>query len=246
MGDCGPERFQLRGSRAGHGFRFGSLLKAFSGLVGKLLVFPCLAIVLLLVAGGLVASEMGFKVRYQLTAGKNYLALPYRPKPSLVTVRDLFEDIGTAQAQIINRHRKDTDAFDYYSFGGGSFPPNGWTLEPGEGLVVQVGDDHQYRLVGSHDSATAIDLVGADSAASVSGSNYIAVPYHTTAQSVRELFEEIGGSIQLINRYNRQTEGFDYYSFGGGSFPPNGWDLVPGEAYIVKVGQDQTWNPSHY
>lgn len=209
------------------------------------------AVALLVCSGGIVASNMGFKVRYRLVAGgggesasgTNYIGLPYVPKPGMVTVRDLFKDIGVAQSIF---HQKIDGAFEGYTFGGGSIPPNGWNLIPGEGLIVKVGVESQYRLVGSHDPTVAVELSGGNHPGGASGTNLIAVPYHTTAQNARELFREIGGSIQLIYRHRKIDDAFEQYTSGGGTIPPNGWDLVSGESYLVKVGQDQTWMPSHY
>jgi hypothetical protein len=223
----------------------------------KLLVIQCLSVALLLVAGGLLASEMGFKVRYQLHAiephvsrtGLNHLGLPYRPKPSLVTARDLFRDIervGTGSVHMLLRHRPADNMFDYYTYGGGNVPPNGWTLTPGEAVIVKAGRHFQYNLVGSHDSTVAIHLIGGDNPASATGENYVAVPYHTIAKDARELFDEIGGSVHMVSRYDGEDDYFDIYTFGGGSMPPNGWDLEPGEACVITVTQDQTWIPSHY
>ncbi len=202
---------------------------------------------------------MGFKVHLALVAagpgsfsGTNLIGLPYVPKPSLETARDLFLDIGSSvggQIQVINQYRPNegpSELFEYYSFGGGTLPPNGWDLVPGEALLVKVGAQGLHRLVGSHDSTYEVRLIGGASPESRQGLNFVAVPYHTTARTARDLFLEIGGSIQVINQHRKSDDQFEFYSFGGGTLPPNGWDLVPGEGYIVQVGQDQTWHPSHY
>ncbi len=209
-----------------------------------------------IVAGGITASNMGFKVRYQLVgspqpslSGTNFIGLPYVPKPSLKTARDLFLDIGVDHVQIISqyiRNESSSQLFEFYTFGGGTIPPNGWDLVPGEALIVKVGSQKLYGLVGSHDSTYEIELIGSASPNSHDGSNFVAVPYHTTARTARDLFLEIGGSIQIINKHRPIDDQFEFYAFGGGSVPPNGWDLVPGDGYLIKIGSDQTWHPSHY
>ena len=93
--------------------------------------------------------------------------------------------------------------------------------------------------------ALAIQLIGSDNPQSATGSNYVGAPYNTTAVTARDLFVEIGGSIKKIERLNPVTDGFDSYTFGGGQFPPNGWDLLPGEGYNVVVERDQAWQPAH-
>jgi hypothetical protein len=42
------------------------------------------------------------------------------------------------------------------------------------------------------------------------------------------------------------TDGFEVYTFGGGTIPPNGWNLQAGEGYIVKIGSDKDFVPQHY
>ena len=62
-------------------------------------------VLFLVVSGGFLASNMGFKiVRHLLSGdggtesitGTNYIGLPYWPKPGYVNARDLFRDIGMA------------------------------------------------------------------------------------------------------------------------------------------------------
>lgn len=210
----------------------------------------CFGVALLVLAGGLLASNMGFKIHYQLYGppsaqqeSLNWVALPYTPKPGMTTVRDLFEEIPDALR--IDRHVTSNDTFQVYSFGGGVLPPNGWDLIPGEALIVRVASDQQIKLVGSHDPSVVVHLYGRDGPSSSLGENYIAPPYHTTAQTARELFAEIGGSIIQIERL-RPDHTFDLYNLGGGTLPPDGWNLVPGEGYKVKLAEDEVWFPTHY
>jgi hypothetical protein len=201
-----------------------------------------------------MASNMGFKLNLPLKAaavgvsasGTNYIALPYNQQVGMVNARDLFEDIQTGGAvQFLNKHNKQTDAFDVYTFGGGTLPPNGWNLSAGEAYIAKVGQDQNYIIVGSHNPGLTISLLGSG-AGSASGTNYYSHPYHGVAANARELFNEIGGAIQFINQHKKQTDAFDVYTFGGGTLPPNGWNLVPGEGYIIKIGADKDFVPAHY
>jgi hypothetical protein len=207
----------------------------------------------LVLAGGLMASNMGFKLNLPLLAqggssasGTNYIGLPYNQQVGMVTARDLFADIALGGAvQLISQHNKTDDSFEVYTFGGGTLPPNGWTLTPGEAYIVKVGADQNYIIVGSHNPGLTISLLG-QGAGSNSGTNYYTHPYHGVAANARELFTEIGGSVQIVSTHRPADDAFDVYTFGGGTLPPNGWALQPGKGYIVKVGSDQDIVPAHY
>ena len=209
-----------------------------------------LAVALLLLAGAVIASNQGFFLLRSLdggpdtASGTNVIGLPYNFDPSVVTAKDLFLDMAVITQ--VARHRKSDDGFDSYTFGGGTHPPEGWNLVKGEALFVQVAEDTEYALIGSHDPSFNVALVGSDNAGSLSGTNWISVPYHTTAVTARDLFLEIGGTILSIDRWRPSDNGFDSYSFGGGTFPPDGWNLVPGEGVRVRLTSDQNWQPAHF
>jgi hypothetical protein len=210
-------------------------------------------VAVLVLAGGLMASNMGFKLNLPLKAtgagsnsGTNYIGLPYNQQVGMVTARDLFKDIAAGGAvQLINKHRKVDDQFEAYDFDGGTLPPNGWKLVPGDAYIVKVGEGQNYIIVGSHNPGLTISFLGTG-AGSNSGTNYYTHPYHGVAANARELFQEIGGSIQLLNQHRKNDDAFEAYDFDGGTLPPNGWNLKPGEGYIVKVGSDQDIVPAHY
>jgi len=216
------------------------------------LALVLLAVGVLVMAGGTAASNMGFKVVCELkgvgpqsNSGTSFIGLPYFPKEGIATARDLFVDIG-GSIQAITRHNKSQDNWIVYTYGGGHVPPNGWSLVPGEGLIVKVGSDLSYTIIGSHDDSAVVNLTGYAPGISANGMNLVAVPYHTTAANARELFDEIGGSIQLISRHRKDDDAYDVYTYGGGSLPPDGWDLRRGESYFIKVGSNMSWHPLHY
>ena len=134
----------------------------------RILVAVALGAVVVLVAGGLMASNMGFKLAYQLdelgpnaVTGFSTLALPYNQQTSLVFASDLRADIdatagGTAVIQIAQFVR----ATDIQL----SYPPQNFTLEAGKGLFVQLnangGLPVNYVVVGSHAPGLVIPLLG--------------------------------------------------------------------------------------
>lgn len=220
---------------------------------GILAAVAVAGVAVLVLAGGLMASNMGFKLNLPLVAtggssasGTNYIGLPYNQQVGMVTARDLFEDIAAGGAvQTISQHRPIDDAFEIYTFGGGTIPPNGWNLVPGQAYIVKVGVDQNYIIVGSHNPGLTISLLGTG-AGSNSGTNYYTHPYHGVAANARELFLEVGGSVQTLSQHRKVDDAFEIYTYGGGTIPPNGWNLKPGEGYIVKVGSDQDIVPAHY
>jgi hypothetical protein len=193
-----------------------------------------------LLTGGLMASNMGFKLNRALLAGSDpgsnsgtqTLGLPYNRQVGIDNASDLYKDIGTAQN--IQGYNTATDGFVFYSFGTPDF-----ALEAGKGLFVKVGSNTNYIIVGSHDPSAVIQLESAG-AASNSGTNLYAPPYHATAATARALYEELG-SAQNIQGYNTANDGYVFYSFGTPDF-----NITPGEAYFVKMGATVAYSPSHY
>jgi hypothetical protein len=209
----------------------------------------------LVLAGGLMASNMGFKLNLPLksasvgvsASGTNIIGLPYNQQVGMFNARDLFKDIAlTGDIQQLSQHRKIDDTYEVYNFNGGTLPPNGWDLEAGEAYIAKVGADQNYIIVGSHNPGLTIEFFGAAVGVSASGTNYYTHPYHGVAATARELFLEIGGSVQQLSQHRKLDDTYEVYNFNGGTLPPNGWNLKPGEGYIVKVGSDQDIVPAHY
>lgn len=198
--------------------------------------------------GGYMASNMGFKLNLALVAGSgsasgtNYIALPYNQQVGLNSARDLFEDIG-GSVSVINQHRQFDDNFEFYGVLGSSLPDPGFLLTPGEGYIVKVTAAQNYVVVGSHDPVKTISF---NSAGTASGTNYYAHPYHGVSANARELFEEIGGGVSVINQHRKLDDNFEFYGVLGSSLPDPGFLLTPGEAYIVKVTADTPFDPAHF
>jgi hypothetical protein len=219
------------------------------------------AAVLVLVAGALFASNMGFKLNYALIAaggtipeggtsqtGTNTIALPYNPQTGITTASALYNDIGSAAVQNIQRFNRDTDTFSLYAGTTGDF-----NLDPGEGYRIRmaVGGTTNYIIVGSHDPSLSIDLPAPGDAlpeggTSLTGTTYFGYPYHSTAATADDLATDIGSSnVQNIQQYNRATDTITLHSPGSGP----GFTLVPGAAYQIrmKVGSGiPAYTPSHY
>ena len=200
------------------------------------------AVAVVLLTGGLMASNMGFKLNRSLVAagggappsnsGTQLLALPYNRQVGIDMASDLFSDIGSVQT--ISKYETLTDTYTLYTFGSPDF-----ALAEGVGLLVKMGGNVNYIVVGSHNPSASIQLEAAGPASN-SGTNVFAPPYHSTASMASELFQEIG-NVQTISKYATDTDTYTLYTFGSPDFP-----LAPGEAYQIKMGQTVAFSPSHY
>jgi hypothetical protein len=210
------------------------------------------AAAMVVLAGGLMASNMGFKLNYQLVGqavgvsatGSQTIALPFNPQVGMTVAQHLMSDMALAPGtpQNLQKFLPTSDSFQLYTFGdhGG---PNDFTLNPGEGYFVKVGADFNYIIVGSHDPSAVVTLNPSGVGGSATGSNLIAPPYHTTATNALELFQELG-SAQNLQRFLPLTDSFELYDFS--NF--NNFAIQPGVAYFAKVGGGGPvgWQPSHY
>ncbi len=203
--------------------------------IAVLLIIPALLLV-----GHLVASNVGYRIVYELTAppdsanGTNWLALPYRNKPGLVDAEDLFNDLGGATfVESIARYVTATDTFETFTGG----PDNNFTLIAGEGLRVVVKSTVQYEIFGSHDPQHVITLPGLE--ATPTGSSWISLPYNAESTSAAALMDEIGPSmVDEIQRYVRSTGAYQVYSGSGADF-----SLQRGEAYQIRVNKSVQYVP---
>jgi len=216
--------------------------------------------VALLVAGGLFASNMGFKLNYGLdnagtngsASGTQSLALPYNQQTSLVKASDLRNDVNaTVPGSFVqvSRFIKQTDGLLTYA-GQATDVANDFTLTPGEGYRLVVSLPVNYIIVGSHDPGLVINLDAVGTNGSATGTNDFAYPYHSTASTVAQLFDEIKaqggpGSIVQISRFVRTTDGLQTYA-GQPTDVANNYNLTPGESYRIVVATDIAYVPSHY
>jgi len=203
-----------------------------------------LAGVVLVLGGGLMASNMGFKLNRALSSGgnsgTNSVGLPYNRQVGIDQVSDLFGDIqpdnSFTDLQTISRFLPASDSFQAYTYAQPDF-----NLTVAEGYLVKMGAPVNYIIVGSHDPGAVIPLnpAGVGSAA---GNNFFAPPYHATASMSSELFAELNfTNVQTISRFLPASDSFQAYTL----LQPD-WPIVPGEAYMVKMANAVAYSPSHY
>jgi hypothetical protein len=214
------------------------------------------ALAMILTAGGLLASNMGFKLNYQLKAagsslpeggtsltGLNTIGLPFNAQTGLTNASGLRTDIGAANVQNISKFVKTSDTFLLYT---GAKGGTDFTLNSGEGYFVKMGLDVNYIIVGSHNPTFAIALEPAGVNGSLTGLNLYSYPYHSTAASASALRTEIGAaSVQNVSKFVRSSDTFLLYTGAKGG---TDFTLSPGEAYFIKMGGAVAVNfvPSHY
>ncbi len=210
-------------------------MRTLSSWIAILLIVPALLLV-----GHLVASNVGYRIVYELKAppdaanGTNWLALPYKNKPGLIDAEDLFNDLGGATTvESIARYLPQTNTFAVFTGG----PENNFTLVPGEGIRIVMKATVQYEIFGSHIPQQVVALPGPEE--SFAGSSWLALPYNAQVTTASELMDEIGPSmVDEIQRYIRTTGSFQVYSGTGGNF-----SLEKGEAYLVLVNQSVQYVP---
>ena len=214
---------------------------------------------LLVVVGGLMASNMSFKVSVPLDApttavshsGINLVSLPYIPQQDLVALEDpdtpgrmtaggLLQHINQGvcigkPAAAVQKYDRLTDLplLSYDGCSGMDF-----VLEPGEAYFVIMRETADLRISGTHDPTFIIEFLPESAGVSKSGRQLYAHPYHGVASTAYELVMEIG-ALQ-IEKYDRTTDSFVPYP-GSANF-----DLTAGEGYLVRVSSITNYIPAHY
>lgn len=202
-----------------------------------------------LTGSALVASNMGFKLNYSLTAagagtgsGTNTLSLPDNRQTGLADAKNLMDDIGFANVSNVQKFLKATDTLQIYTGrknGGTAFP-----LNAGESVYVKMLTAVNYIVVGSDDPALAYGLTAAGGGTG-SGTNFFAYNYHQTAVDAKALMDDIGfANVSNVQKFLKATDTLQIYTGrknGGTAFA-----LTPGEGYYVKMLTAVNYTPSHY
>ena len=108
------------------------------------------ALAVVLAAGGLLASNMGFKLNYPLQAlqagvslsGTNTLALPDNRQAGVNAASSLMNDIGLANVTNVQKFLKTTDGLQVYTGRKGAGPD--FALVPGEAYFVKMATTVNY------------------------------------------------------------------------------------------------------
>ena len=220
----------------------------------KMVVGLVVSLATLLIAGGLYASNMAFKLNYTLLGagagsknGTSTMALPFNQQTNLINANDLLLDVGgTAVVQAISRFDRTTNGTIPYTGTAGT----PFALLPGEAYFVQLKagvPTRQYIIVGSDDPAFVVTFDGAGTNGSQSGTNFYSYPYHSISNDASELLNELGGTavIQAVSRFDKATNGTVPYTGTAGT----PFALLPGEGYFVQLKPGVpsiSFIPAHY
>ncbi len=191
--------------------------------------------------GGLLASNMGFKLNYTLTksgagskSGRQSIGLPYNRQVGIDKASHLLADVtagGVAALQL--------EKFNMINDSNSPYPGvSDFDLEKGVGYLLRVNQSGPYIIVGSHDPGYAVPLTKAG-AGSKSGRNRYAHPYHGVSATASELLAELSPDGLQVERFNPSNDSNTPY-------PATDFALVPGQAYLVRVVNNKSFIPDHY
>ncbi|HEX5045414.1 MAG TPA: hypothetical protein VFV75_21160 [Candidatus Polarisedimenticolaceae bacterium] len=210
------------------------------------------ALAVVLAAGGLLASNMGFKLNYPLLApqvgvsatGTSTIALPDNRQAGVNAASSLMNDIGLASVANVQKFIEASDGLQLYTGRKGT-PGADFALAAGEGYFVKMNTTVNYIVVGSHDPSFANPL-NAPGGGSATGTNLFSYPYHSTAPTASALMNDIGlANVANVQKFLKATDGLQLYTGRKGT-PGADFALVPGEAYFVKMNTTVNYIPSHY
>ena len=196
-------------------------------------------VVAMLVAGGIFASNMGFKLNYSMLTGTNSLGLPYNAQTNITNAETLIDDIELANPGTVSSvSRFDTAANGLVTYTGTrrhQLPDH----SRAKATWWRWAADIQYIVVGSHDPGHVINFA--------TGTQIWSYPYHSTLTNAEGLIDEIellvNPVVSSVSRFDTATNGLITYTGSAGTNFP----LTPGEAYHVAVeGPVNGYVPSHY
>jgi len=228
-------------------------------------VVIAVALCAILAAGGILASNMGFKLNYPIAkpgtggskTGNNTISLPYFRQTGLNDAFELIKDIEGVTAPpfskvvSVSKFLEASDGLQTYTGRMGS-PGSNFTLTAGEGYRVQMSADVNYIVVGAHDPVHPAQLDAAG-AGSKTGTNDYAPPYNVTAATAFDLIKDIEGvtappfsKVVSVSKFLVASDGLQTYTGRMGS-PGSNFNITPGESYRIQMSVTvPAYIASHY
>lgn len=202
-----------------------------------------------LAGGALVASNMGFLVWRTLSGpgpgnptGTNLVPLPYQRPAALVDASDLMADIGFASVANVQRFVEANNGIQVFTGRKGSGPD--FPLAAGECYFVRMTAPVDYLIGGSSVPGLAISL-DPPGPGSLSGTNFITLPYHHTPATASQVMADIGfASVLNVQRFVTADFGIQVYTGRKGSGPD--FPIAPQECFFVRMSAAVAYVPSHY
>lgn len=196
----------------------------------------------LLVGGVAVASNMGFKLVFDLThtgslpANDFSVSIPFNTP--FGNAQDIF--LAAPGASQVARLNSATNTFTVW-FPAAGQGPNNFSVAKGEGYMIRIpnGTSTSITLVGSNDPSFTYNF-------NIAGRDYlISIPYNTTWQVAQDLYKAVPNASQVA-RLNPSTNTFTVW-FPASGQGPNNFPIVIGEAYRVRVsGSPSVAVPEHF
>jgi hypothetical protein len=214
-----------------------------------------LALAAVLVTGGLMASNMGFKVSYTLNgvgaggaaSNENHFALPFYPHLGLTNAQSLKGDIDATPCSTTAVQRFDPTLNARQSWFGAKIGGTNFNIIPCESYFVQMSAAAtcDYLIVGTHNPDQDCVFNGATVAGYLVGENTYSLPFHTTASNAGDLLIEISDA-NFVQRFNPSTNARE--SWFGAKIGGTNFAVVPGEGYFVQMasGTTTTVKAEHY
>ena len=190
-------------------------------------------------------------------AGKFLISLPNEiTAPIITTAAQLLEALeDTVGCDYVARHQTWDDTFLVYDNAGNCSrcdydltncinEPGGsgcFCIDPaeGRGFFVDVGAG-TFSMTASDVTYYYMELE-APGAASLTGTNFVSLPYDLFPTTAKLLMRELDPTnVQQIERFLTTTETFQVYSFGLPDFP-----IGCGEGYVVKMTTTLAYVPFH-
>jgi hypothetical protein len=206
----------------------------------------------LMVGSIVVASNMGFKARFQLTGGvSNWFSAPYTSP--YATANDLLNAAAPTSGGQISRYiPSDPPAIQFWTGSTGNGSPFNFVLKPGEGYDIVPNVNEDVVLVGAHDpfvtipagqdglpAVGSIPLGGSIPPGFVPNRDYlVAVPYHTTYAKIDDMLKDMPGASGVITKVVHNVGSPPAYFFWTGTTgndTPKNFAVVLGQAYLVRV-----------
>jgi hypothetical protein len=223
-------------------------------------------------AGGLIASNMGFKLNKTLIVagqpvsgvgevapftslnGTSSLGLPFNRQVGMVNASQLKTDIGVTCVAVTKLLRATNGAFAYTAARSGVGSVD-FALEEGIGNKVRVtgAANVSYIVVGSDDPSFAVSLIVGgqpvpEGGNSLNGTNEIAYKYHATSATASALKSEIGAQCASVTKFLASNNGAFAYTAARSGIGSVDFPLIPGETYSVRVtgATNVSYVASHY
>ena len=194
----------------------------------------------LMMAGLLYASNMGFKLNYTLPGGgldgTIATSLPYNQQVGIDSASLLLDEVPAGVG--VGFHNQGNNLGVRYTGVAGTAPD--FDLVPGDGYYITVTAGGSYIIVGSHDPSLELDF----DPGGLDGTILWSYPYHSQHPDASSLLSDVPDSVG-IGFFNRLNNLGVRYTGVAGTAPD--FSLVVGDAYFVTVtAVVPTYKPKHF